>query len=113
MLPQCGRSLFSGRTEIPGKEGAKAICCREFRSKAYPCQESESALVEGSVVPPQIRGLGVCRTRCVGTNMALSGVFTPGTTVPNFGRREVLPHSGTAWETPARPGEAGSPMRGN
>jgi hypothetical protein len=41
-------------------EGAEAIRCREFRSKAYPCQESESALVEGSVVPPQIRGLGVC-----------------------------------------------------
>jgi len=37
-----------------------------------PCQESESPLVEGSVVPPQIRGLGVCRTRCVGTNMALN-----------------------------------------
>ena len=54
------------RTEIPGKEGAKAIRCRESRSKAYACQESGSTWVGGSVVPPQLRGLDVCRAKWLG-----------------------------------------------
>jgi len=92
-----------------------APATRWYRATGIPTatQESESALVEGSVVPPQIRCLGVCRMRCVGTNMALSGVFTPGTTVPNFGRREVLPHSGTRLGNAGKAREAGSPIMGN
>src|SRR5215469_13524608 len=71
------------RTEIPGKEGAKAIRCREFRSKAYACQESESALVEGSVVLPQVPGLGVCRRNALGRNMAPQRRFhAPDSNVP-------------------------------
>ena len=66
MLPRRPGEVFCFRTtEIPRKEGVKAIRCRESHSKAYPCQESESALVEGSAVPPPIRSLGVRSTRCV------------------------------------------------
>jgi len=44
--------------EVPGKEGIKAIPCRESHSKAYPSQESESDLVQGTVMLLQEPSVG-------------------------------------------------------
>ena len=61
MLPrQSGEVLCFRPTEIPGKEGVKAVRCRESYSKAYPCQESE---LDCGVVPLQIRSVGCIHRR--------------------------------------------------
>src|SRR6516164_1302361 len=73
------------RTEIPGKEGAKAIRCREFRSKAYPCQESESALVEGSVCAASSTRPRCVQTKCVATEYGTQQRFgSPDGHVPRL-----------------------------
>ena len=43
-------ALCFRKTEIPEKEGVKAIRCRESGLKAYPCQESDSDLTRCPMV---------------------------------------------------------------
>ena len=59
MLPLRPAEALCFRTrEVPGKEGIKAIPCRESHSKAYPSQESESDLVQGTVMLLQEPSVG-------------------------------------------------------